>query len=363
MILCSKCVLPESYPGIEFDENGVCNVCRLHRKEQEGAGNWFANEEELITVLSNWKGKSGKYDVLVPASGGVDSSFALVKLVETFGLRPLVYHNDHGYENETATENVRKLCRSLDVDLILWQYDTPFMKKLWKYLNNNFLEDTSACYVCGNMLYLNAIELACRFDIPLVVNGYSKGQADLIGDKEKGRERFENMMALMAQDRELFNELTRKYEYLGKQKIFSRREDLEHPDNDGRILVLPFFVFQFYKTDKDQLKEECRRRFDWRPQETNYPRRTTNCRMIWLNTHMDLKKMGYSVYHTEYSRLIREGEITREQALQDLAFDPPGTIVQELADDVGVDIHNTPASLRKVDAPAEELGEEEDFAF
>ncbi len=363
MVVCSTCVLPESYPGIQFDEDGVCNLCRQHMAGAASTAGSFSCEEDLLEVLAGWKDKSRKYDVLVPASGGVDSSFALVKLVETYGLRPLVYHNDHGYEDPTATENVRKLCRKLNVDLIFWQYDTPFMKKLWKYLNGNYLEDTSACYICGNMLYLNAIELACRFDIPLVVNGYSKGQADLISDKEQGRRRFENMMALMAHDRDFFNELTRKYEYLGRQKIFEKRGDLEHPGQKDRILVLPFFVFQFYKTDKQFLKEECRRRFDWQPQETNYPRRTTNCRMIWLNTHMDLKKMGYSVYHAEYSRLIREGEITREQALEDLEFSPPGNIVQTLADEIGVDIHRNPAPFRKVEVPAPELGEEDDFAF
>ena len=250
MVLCSKCVLPESYPGIGFDKEGVCNLCRERLQEKASSNGCFSDEEDLITVLSRWKDRSRKYDVLVPASGGVDSSYALIKLVETYGLRPLVYHNDHGYVNAAATENVRKLCRQLNVDLIFWQYDMPFMKKLWKYLNANYLEDTSACYICGNMLYLNAIELACRFDIPLVVNGYSKGQADLIGDKETGRRRFENMMAVMSRDRDFFNELTRKYDYLGKQKIFESRNDLEHPRQDDRILVLPFFVFQFYKTDK-----------------------------------------------------------------------------------------------------------------
>lgn len=363
MEVCSRCILPETFPGIEFDKDGVCNICRQFERENPTASGFFTDEQDLKAVLDGWKDKSRKYDVLVPASGGVDSSFTLVKLVETYGLRPLVYHNDHGFENATATENVRKLCRALDVDLIFWQYDAPYMKKLWKYLNANFLEDTSACYMCGNMLYLNAIELAHRFDIPLVVNGYSKGQADLIGDKEKGRVRFENMMALMAHDREFFGELTRKYEYLGKQKIFERREDLEYPEALDRILVLPFFVFHFYRTDKSLLREECRRRFDWQPQKTNYPKRTTNCRMIWLNTYMDLKKMGYSVYHAEYSRLIREGEITRTQALSDLAFDPPENFVQELAVEIGVDIHATPAAVKKVNISASNPGEEDDFAF
>ena len=53
-------------------------------------------------------------------------------MVEDFHLRPLAFHNDHGYEDPAAVENVKKLCKTLDGDLIIWQLDLEFMKKLWK---------------------------------------------------------------------------------------------------------------------------------------------------------------------------------------------------------------------------------------
>ncbi len=67
-----------------------------------------------------------------------------------------------------------------------------------------------------------------------------------------------------------------------------------------------------------QLKKNITKYCDWQPMKTSYPKRTTNCEMIWLNTYMDLKKMNYSNYHLEYAELVRKGEITLEQAICDL---------------------------------------------
>ena len=342
MKLCTKCILPETFPGIHFDEDGVCNFCKTATpKDTQGGKNDFQNEDELAQYLSKYRNTPGKYDVVVPISGGVDSSFALIQIVEKYKLRPLVFHNDHGFEDEVATANVRKLCAKLNVDLILWQHDFGFMKKLWKYINEADVQGLSTCYVCGNILYLNALELANRFQIPLIINGYSKGQSAIIHDKDKGNELLEKLLEIIRKtgDREFFNEYMRKYEVLQKQIIYTNKADLEQGVNYEKIMVIPFFIFKFYETNKEELKKKCMEIFDWQSMPTSYPARTTNCKMIWLNTYMDLQKMNYSVYNNEYAELVRAGEMTREQALADLEFNPPAGLLEYLALEVGVDLH------------------------
>ena len=200
----------------------------------------------------------------------------------------------------------------------------------------------SACYFCGNILYLNALEIADRFDIKLVINGYSKGQSAVIKNADKARKLMGEMTKLIMHDREFFDEYMRKNELLTKQKIFQDRQDLEEGINPNKILVMPFYLFKFYRTDKETLKKECEARFDFQQQKTTYPARTTNCEMIWLNTYMDLKKMGYSIYHDEYSHLIRAGEITREQALRDLDMNPPHGLLERLTEEIGLDPERVP---------------------
>jgi tRNA(Ile)-lysidine synthase TilS/MesJ len=339
MKTCNKCVLPETYPGIYFDEKGVCNFCQSYEEQQKNKdAQLLLSNDELIMYLEKYRDGSSGHDVLVALSGGVDSSNALIQIVEKFKLTPLVFHNDHGYEDETATSNVRKLCRTLNADLILWQHDFHYMKRLWKFLNQSQLKGLNACYICGNILYLNAVELADKFNIPLIVNGYSKGQVEFIKDETRGRELFRVMMEEMVEkDSELFDWFIKKYELYNKQLFFKHPQDFEKI-NSGKILVLPFYVFKFHKTDKETLKQVCRERFDWQPQKTTYPARTTNYVMNWLNTYMDLKKMNYCFYHDEYSSLIRAGEITREQALADLEFNPDVQLLKRLAADIQLDI-------------------------
>ena len=342
MRVCNRCVLPETYPGIRFDPSGVCCFCRDYEVRQEGPeARPFGAEEELKACLQKYKNLGRKYDVLVPLSGGVDSCFTLIRIVETFGLKPLAFHSDHGWDDPGATGNVERLCRELDVDLLIWKNDRKFMRQLFRYFNESAEPDISACFVCGNMLYLNGLELADHFNIPLVVNGYSKGQAAMMHDKEKAREWYGKMIEVILEtgDRQFFDQFSRKWEMLNKQTIYQSRRDLEREVDLEKILFIPLFVFKFYQTDKETLKKICRDRFDWQPIADSYPARTTNCQMIWLNSYRDLHIRGYTHYHDEYSTLIRAGEMSRDQVIEDLKLEPPSGLLEQLAGEVGVDLN------------------------
>lgn len=341
MTLCKRCVLPESYPGTNLDEQEVCNYClETLNNEQTLKAEHFIKEEEVIECLKKYKKLKRKYDVLVPISGGVDSCFTLLTIVTKYKLNALAFHNDHGYEDKTATENVRKICKALDVDLIIKQQDLRFMKKLWKFVNEADIRGINSCYVCGNILYLNALELAEKYNIPLVINGYSKGQVLKINDQDEGLSTLERLVGVFRRtgDQDFLEKFLEKYRLLELRKNYQSKRDLEEEADPSKILVMPFFVFNFYRTDKKELKDKISSYIDWKPMKTSYPNRTTNCEMVWLNTYMDLKKMGYSGYDPEYAELIRKGEISREQALKDLEFKPPKGMLERLASETGIDL-------------------------
>lgn len=343
---CSRCVLPETYPEITFDENGVCNFCNAFDvREEKVSEHRFTNEEELQKALEKYRNLGRKYDVLVPISGGVDSCFTLIQIVEKFKLKPLVFHSDHGWDDPTATENAEKLCKELDVDLIIWKNDLKFMRKLFKIFNESDEYDVSACYACGNMLYLNGLEIADNFNIPLVVNGYSKGQTAMMHDDDKSRDWYGKMIntILESGEQEFFKQFTKKWEMLKRQVIYQDRRDLERPVNLDKLLFIPFFVFKFYQTDKQTLEQICKDRFGWRPLKSSFPERTTNCDMIWLNSFRDLNKRKYTHYHDEYSTLVRAGEISREQALKDLKLNPPEGLLEKLAAECDIDLEDLQA--------------------
>ena len=338
---CTKCALPKDFPNIRFDNDGVCNYCTRYEEEAVKRNRYkVEDEDELIERLQRFKGKGNRYDVLIPLSGGVDSSATLIRVVENYNLKVLAFHNDHGFEDETATRNVRKLCKAMDVDLIISQQDLGFMKKLWRYTHEARSIELSSCFVCGGIIYANSLEIADRYNIPLVINGYSKGQVHMMGDKRNALEAWTGLLSEFRKDGAFLKEFMQKLEPMKKQIVFKDKDDLMNELPYGKILVIPFFLFDFYKTDKEELEGECIKRFDWKPVKYTYPSRTTNCPMVWLNTYVDKCKMGYSMYDEEYAGIVRAGDMTRSQAINDLLFNPPEGLVERLAREIGTDLSN-----------------------
>ena len=344
---CKKCLLPDTFPGLTLDENDVCNLCNNFENEiARKSSNLFENEEELAKFLKKFKKRGNKYDVLVPLSGGVDSSNALVTIVEKYNLRPLVYHNDDGFVIKIASENARKLCAGLDVDLVVWQHDMNFMNKLFRYINESDLK-ISTCLMCGTILYLNNIELARKFNIPLIINGFSKGGFSIITNRPRFNSMVEQIIAevLKREDIQFVREFRNKFKLMDEHVILQELEDAEESIRSDLPLFIPYYMFKFNKTDKEAYKESLMRRFDWQPMPTSYPCRTTNCIMIWLNTYSDFRKMDYTYFTEEYAYMMREGEFSQEQAKKDLMFSPPPGMLKELAKKIGQDAFECPDSV------------------
>ncbi|MGH7483583.1 MAG: N-acetyl sugar amidotransferase [Longimicrobiales bacterium] len=118
--VCARCVMDASVPGLVFDEQGVCNYCKefLERSGHllEGDSSIQQAERERLVARVKERGRGRAYDCVVGMSGGVDSSWSLVKAVE-LGLRPLAVHMDNGWNSELAQNNIANLVRTLHVDL------------------------------------------------------------------------------------------------------------------------------------------------------------------------------------------------------------------------------------------------------
>lgn len=119
--VCTRCVMDESAAGIRFDEQGVCNYCSeyLVTRSRFLASDPAERQRRLDGLLARVRssGQGRRYDCVIGISGGVDSSWALVKAVE-LGLRPLAVHMDNGWNAELAQNNIANLVRGLGVDLV-----------------------------------------------------------------------------------------------------------------------------------------------------------------------------------------------------------------------------------------------------
>lgn len=110
---CTRCILPETMPFIEFDDEGVCNYCRHY----EPIG--FKGIEALREKLAPYRRSDGRPDCLVTLSGGRDSSYTLHLVKTELGMNPITYTYDWGMVTDLARRNQMRLCGKLGVEHIL----------------------------------------------------------------------------------------------------------------------------------------------------------------------------------------------------------------------------------------------------
>jgi N-acetyl sugar amidotransferase len=129
--LCTKCVLDTSDPDLTFDANGVCSYCTEVGKN---ISNYIftaeKEQENLRQMVSQLKSEQkGDYDSILGVSGGVDSSY-LMHICRTMKLNPLIVHFDNGWNSEMAVSNIKKIIEKCGFHMETYVIDWPEFKDL-----------------------------------------------------------------------------------------------------------------------------------------------------------------------------------------------------------------------------------------
>lgn len=112
---CTRCVMPDTKSDLSFDESGVCNACRNYENRKEV--DWDARRRELVQIVERYRSKDGsRHDCIVPVSGGKDSTYQVLKMLE-LGMNPLCVTATTDHLSEIGRENIENIKR-LGVDHI-----------------------------------------------------------------------------------------------------------------------------------------------------------------------------------------------------------------------------------------------------
>jgi hypothetical protein len=169
---CSNCMLPENYPKITFNENGICNICEEYEGYKEHANRYFDKNINDFRVLVDRlrNNKKSEYDCLICYSGGKDSSYVLHRLV-SMGLKVLTFTLDNGYISKKAFENIERTTSNLNVKNILIE-----PKEMNKIFVESLLTESNVCNGCFKAVNTLGTKIAADHNINLVINGLSRGQ-------------------------------------------------------------------------------------------------------------------------------------------------------------------------------------------
>lgn len=121
---CTKCLLPETFPFIEYDHQGVCNYCNNYKPQ-----NKVQPIENLKALVAPYRRKDGKPDCIVPFSGGRDSTYTLHIVKELLHLNPIAYTYDWGMVTDLARRNIARVCGKLGVENIIVSADIHWKRE------------------------------------------------------------------------------------------------------------------------------------------------------------------------------------------------------------------------------------------
>ena len=110
---CTRCILPETMPFISFDSNGVCNYCHHYTPR-----NVPKPKEEIFNLVENYR-RAGATDCIVPFSGGRDSCYGLHLIVKELKMNPVTYTYDWGMVTDLGRRNISRMCAALGVENII----------------------------------------------------------------------------------------------------------------------------------------------------------------------------------------------------------------------------------------------------
>ena len=118
--ICTNCVMDTTDPQIVFDETGKCDFCNNYYNTI--LPSWHPDaegEKELLKIAEKIKKetKGKKYNCIIGFSGGVDSSYLCYIVKVKMGLNPLLVSVDTGWNLNVAVEKIERIVKKLKLDL------------------------------------------------------------------------------------------------------------------------------------------------------------------------------------------------------------------------------------------------------
>jgi len=309
---CKVCVLPETFPGITFDEAGVCNYCQKFKGQKNLEEKKERALQRFEKLIQEQRAK-GTYDALMCYSGGKDSTYTLSLLRRNYGLDVLAVTYDNGFLPEQTLRNIRLVTDKLEMDHILYRPRFQVMKRIFSvcaeediYPPQTLMRASTICTSCMAIVKFSALRMALEKDIPFVVFGWSPGQIPVASAIMKN-----NAEIIKVMQKGTFDPL---YKLVGDG---IRPYFLEEKHFDGSY-SFPYNVspLVFLDYNEEEILSEVSRLGWERPKDIDA--NTTNCLLNSFANVIHKEKHGFHPYVFELAKLIREGYMTREEALRKL---------------------------------------------
>lgn len=318
---CAKCLLPETFPFIQFDNQGVCNYCNNHKPSFTSS-----SLDDLIKLVAPYRSRNGDPDCIVPFSGGRDSTYTLHIVKKELELNPIAFTYDWGMATDLAYVNMDKVCRKLGVEHIVVKADIRkkrdnIRKNITAWLDNPQLGmvplfmvgDKFFFYYCNKLKKQTGISLNIWGINDLENTDFKTGFAGIAPNFRK-----KTIYSLSAGDRLklfafVFNNMLISPRYINSSMFDSLGSFIARYVSPKRDY---YHMFDYYRWNEEEVNKLVINEYDWQlATDTQSTWRIGDGTAAFYN-YIYVTVAGFSENDTFRSNQIREGLLDRTVALK-----------------------------------------------
>ncbi len=317
---CSRCLLPETFPFIEYDHQGVCNFCRQYKPKEK-----IQPIENLKALVEPYRRKDGKPDCIVPFSGGRDSTYSLHLIKRELGLNPIAFTYDWGMVTDLARRNIARVCGKLGVENIIVSADIHWKRENIRKNIEAWLKYPALgmipLFMAGDkyfFYYTNKVKKQTGIDLNiwginhLENTEFKVGFAGLPPKFDKKRIYSLSLMNQLKLFGFVGKNIIKSYGYINQSVV----------DSLGSFAVRYispkshyYHLFDYYRWDENEINQLLKDEYRWETAiDTKSTWRIGDGTASFYN-YIYYTVAGFSENDTFRSNQIREGMLTRQQAM------------------------------------------------
>ena len=314
---CKLCILPSSFPNIEINKDGICNICLNYKEEKS-----YKGKLALDKIIESDKNIEKECNCIIPLSGGKDSSFVLYYAVKILNLKPIAINYDSGFQSEVAKENIKNICEMLNVPLVI--KGSKINKKMIKEVL--LISETLGAFVhiCGNceaILRSISINLAKKKNISLILWGATSDENTEDEYISKTNVSSKKIVINLRTVKKFFKIFPHAINYyflrvlqriqmgIPKKYVFSIFNKVPFPKKKIKVI----YFFDYIKYDPVKIIQTLEKEVKWKGPINKEDR--FDCSLHPFVNHLFLQTLGISSDGYIYSNIIRNRNLIRSEAL------------------------------------------------
>ena len=313
MKYCVRCVMPDTRPGIRFNEEGVCSACLAY--ERRKSVDWNSRWKEFQALCDRYRGMNGDgYDCAIAVSGGKDSHFQVHLMKEVMRMNPILFTVEDNFPmTEAGKHNLRNISEEFGCPLVSLKPNIRAQTKLMRYMFETYGKPT---WFIDRQIYVYPLLMSLKFNTPLLVYGENVSQEYGGSDAEdtySARNQLSNGVASDVEEQELIE----KAGVTAQDLFFTRAPSVEEFARLDPIYIsyfLPWNSFSNYELARKRGFHDLSHEWTRRHHVENFDQ--VDSRAYLVHSWLKYPKFGHASATDYAARMVRYGLINRDEAIE-----------------------------------------------